>query len=132
MLTTATSVRDEIRRANDTFEATFKRGDAAGIAALYTRTGMLLPTGHGPIEGPAGIQAFWQGALDMGLKQLTLNTQEVEELSDTAIELGHYALLGPNQQPVDEGKYLVVWKEDDGQWRLHRDIWNSSRPAPAP
>ena len=132
MLSTATSVRAELRRANDTFEATFKRGDAAGMAALYTAAGMLLPTGTGPIEGAAGIQAFWQGAMDMGLAQLHLHTHEVEELTDTAIELGHYALLGPNEQPVDEGKYLVVWKEEHGQWKLHRDIWNSSLPAPAP
>ena len=131
MLTTATSIRDEIRRANDTFEATFKRGDAAGLAALYTATGTLLPTGMEPIEGPAGIQAFWQGAMNMGLAQLQLHTREVEELTGTAIELGHYALLGPNEQPVDQGKYLVVWKEEHGQWKLHRDIWNSSLPAPA-
>ena len=132
MFTTATSIRADLRRANDTFEATFKRGDAAGIAALYTATGMLLPTGMGPIEGPAGIEAFWRGALDMGLTQLQLHTQEVEELAGTAIELGHYALLGPHEQPVDQGKYLVVWKEEHGQWKLHRDIWNSSLPAPAP
>ena len=24
-----------------------------------------------------------------------------------------------------EGKYIVIWKrDDDGAWRLHRDIWN--------
>ena len=22
-------------------------------------------------------------------------------------------------------KYVVVWKKADGQWRLHRDIWNA-------
>ena len=22
-------------------------------------------------------------------------------------------------------KYVVVWKKADGQWRLHRDIWNT-------
>lgn len=22
-------------------------------------------------------------------------------------------------------KYVVVWKRVDGQWRLHRDIWNT-------
>lgn len=22
-------------------------------------------------------------------------------------------------------KYVVVWKKEDGQWRLHRDIWNT-------
>jgi len=22
-------------------------------------------------------------------------------------------------------KFVVVWKKTDGQWRLHRDIWNT-------
>jgi ketosteroid isomerase-like protein len=32
-------------------------------------------------------------------------------------------------QPIS-GKYVVVWqKGGDGVWKLHVDIWNSSRPA---
>jgi ketosteroid isomerase-like protein len=30
---------------------------------------------------------------------------------------------------VDQGKYIVIWKQDGGQWKLHRDIFNSSLPA---
>ncbi|GAB3860119.1 hypothetical protein GCM10028822_37760 [Hymenobacter terrigena] len=132
MIATATPVAAEIRRANDLFEANFERSDAAGIASLYTPNGVLLPTGMGAIQGTAGIQAFWEGAMAMGIKQVQLHTQEVEEMPDTAIELGHYTLLGPNAQPIDEGKYLVVWKQQQGQWKLHQDIWNSSLPAPTP
>ncbi|TGE14742.1 YybH family protein [Hymenobacter elongatus] len=129
MPTTATSVRDEIRRANDTFEASFERGDAAAIADLYTSAGVLLPTGLEPIEGAAGIQAFWQGAMAMGVKQVKLKTRDIEELEDTAIELGTYTLFDANRQQMDQGKYLVVWKEQQGQWRLHQDIWNTNMPA---
>ena len=132
MLATTTQATVEIRRANDLFEASFERGDAAAIANLYTPGGILLPTGLDAIQGTAGIQAFWQSAIGMGIKQVKLQTQEVEELADTAIELGHYTLFGPDAQPVDQGKYLVVWKEHQGQWLLHQDIWNSSLPTPAP
>ncbi|TGE27371.1 YybH family protein [Hymenobacter metallicola] len=131
MPTTATSIRDEIRRANDTFEASFERGDAAAIADLYTTASVLLPTGMEPIEGPQGIQAFWQGAMSMGVKQVKLKTRDIEELEDTAIELGSYTLFDENHQPMDQGKYLVVWKEQQGHWKLHQDIWNTNLPAPA-
>ena len=128
---TVTSVADEIRLANAAFETAFARGDAAAIAGLYTSTGILLPTGMNTIQGAAGIQAFWQGAMEMGIKRVQLHTQDVEELTDTAIELGHYTLFGANDQALDQGKYLVVWKEQQGHWMLHQDIWNSSMPAPA-
>ena len=29
----------------------------------------------------------------------------------------------------DRGKYLVIWKNVDGTWKLHVDIYNSSLPA---
>lgn len=132
MLTTATQATAEIRHANDRFQACFEQGDAAALANLYTPNGVLLPTGMQAIQGTAGIQAFWEGAMAMGIKQVQLHTQEVEEMADTAIELGHYTLLGPNAQPIDEGKYLVVWKQQHDQWKLHQDIWNSSLPAPTP
>ncbi|MBC6606912.1 SgcJ/EcaC family oxidoreductase [Hymenobacter sp. BT188] len=128
---TTTSIGAEIRRANDIFEASFERGDAAAIAALYTPDGSLLPTGMEPIQGAAGIQSFWQGAIDMGIKRVKLKSREVEELQDTAIELGTYTLFGSDGQQMDQGKYLVVWKEQDGKWRLHQDIWNTSIAAAA-
>ncbi|ALW83770.1 DUF4440 domain-containing protein [Hymenobacter sedentarius] len=131
MPTLTTSISDEIRRANATFEANFERGDAAAVAGLYTPNGVLLPTGMEPIEGPAGIQAFWQGAMEMGIKRVKLHTREVEQLTDTAIELGNYTLYGPQDTQLDQGKYVVVWKEQEGQWKLHQDIWNTSQPAPA-
>ena len=31
---------------------------------------------------------------------------------------------------IDHGKYLVIWRNQDGQWHLHRDIFTSS-VAPA-
>ncbi|UOQ72778.1 YybH family protein [Hymenobacter cellulosilyticus] len=130
MPTTATSIRDEIRRANDTFETSFEQGDAAAIANLFTTAGVLLPAGMEPIEGLSGIQAFWQGAMEMGVKQVRLQTRDIEELEDTAIELGTYTLFDGNHQPMDQGKYLVVWKEQQGHWKLHQDIWNTSLAAP--
>jgi uncharacterized protein (TIGR02246 family) len=123
---TATSVSAEIRRANDLFEASFAQGDAAAIAGLYTSSAALLPTGMDTIKGTAGIQTFWQSAMAMGIKQVKLKTRDVEELDDTAIELGTYTLFAANNQQIDQGKYLVVWKEEEGQWKLHQDIWNTS------
>ena len=126
MPTTATSIREEIRQANATFEATF---EAAG-AALHTSSGVLLPTGLEPIQGAAGIQAFWQGAMEMGVQRVQLHTQDVEELTGTAIERGRYTRFAAAGQPLDHGKYLVVWKEGRDHWKLHQDIWNTSPPAP--
>ena len=30
---------------------------------------------------------------------------------------------------MDQGKYVVIFKQVEGRWKLHRDIWNTSLPA---
>lgn len=127
MTTKTKDIRTAIRRADDEFEATYARGDAAGMVELYTEDGMLLPTGSDFVQGKPAIQQFWQGVMDMGIDVAKLEIVELEDHGDTAIEVGQYTLSGDGQV-MDRGKYLVTWKREDGQWRLHRDIWNTSVP----
>jgi len=129
-MTQSTEVREAITAANEEFMNAFSQGDAAGIASLYTEDGQLLPPNSDLISGKPGIQAFWQGGMDMGLKSATLEIVEVEAHGDTAIEVSKYTLQGDGGQVLDRGKYIVIWKREHGQWRLHRDIFNSSLPAP--
>ena len=125
-----TEIRNAIASVNESFLSAFSRGDAAGLAATYTSNGQALPTNSDVIEGKIALQGFWQAVLDMGLKSGTLETVELELHGDTAIEVGKYTLQGSGGQTLDEGKYLIVWKQEGGQWKWHRDIWNSSMPAP--
>jgi len=128
-MTQSTEIRDAIAAANENLGAAFSRGDAAGAAVLYTDNGQLLPPNSDFVTGRRAIQTFWQGAMDMGIKGATLEIVEVEGHGDTAIEVGKYTLQGEGGQALDKGKYIVVWKREEGQWRLHRDIFNSSQPA---
>ena len=127
---TSTEVRDAIAAADENFMATFSQGDAAGLAAFYTEKGQLLPPNSDFVTGRQAIQAFWQGAMDMGIKSVKLEIVEVEGHGDTAIEVGKYTLQGLGRKPLDTGKYIVIWKQVDRRWKLHRDIFNSSMPAP--
>ena len=126
---TSTGVQAAIEAAVEKFMAAFNRGDAAALADLYTENGQLLPTGSDFVTGKAAIQAFWQGAIDMGIKSARLETVEAEGHGDTAIEIGKYTLSGEAGKIMDRGKYVVIWKQKASQWKLHRDIWNSSLSA---
>ena len=124
------NVVSAIRAANGRLMEAFKRGDAAGVAALYTSNGQLLPIHSEFVTGSEAIRNFWKGIMDAGIKEATLETLEVEEHGDTAIEVGRYTLMVDRGQLVDAGKYVVIWKNVDGAWKLHRDIWTTSQPAP--
>jgi len=129
MTTPTVDIRSDIRTADDAFEQSFNQGDAAGIADLYTRDGMLLPTGSDFVRGRIAIREFWQGAINMGIKEAKLTIVEVEQQGDTAVEVGQYQLKGAGGETMDAGKYVVIWKQEAGEWKLHRDIWNTSQPS---
>ena len=126
---TSTDNRSDIIACNTHFMDAFGRGDAAGLANLYTVGGQLLPPNSEVVAGRDAIRAFWQGALDSGLTEATLDTVEVDSTGETAVEVGRYTLRGTHERVADTGKYVVVWKTEGGGWKLHRDIWNTSRPV---
>jgi uncharacterized protein (TIGR02246 family) len=122
-------VREAIEKGNEAFMAAFAAHDAAALAAFYTENAKLLPPNSGIVQGRAAIQAYWQAAMDMGLASAQLDIQEVDALGDTAVEVSLYTLYLADGTVADYGKYIVVWKRVKGQWFLHRDIFNTSRPA---
>lgn len=129
-MTVSNEIREGIAAANAGFMETFNRGDGAGMGALYTENGQLLPPNSDFITGQSAISAFWQGAMDMGIKTARLETVELEGQDDAAFEVGKYTLAGEGGAVMDSGKFVVFWRKEGGKWKLHRDIWNSSLPAP--
>ena len=124
----AENVRTAVEAGNKQFVDHFGKGDAAGVAALYTDDAQVLPPNGEPVTGQAGIQKFWQGVMTSGVKGAKLTTVEAAAAADTAWEVGRYELSGADGKVLDGGKYVVVWKRVGGRWKLHRDIWNTSRP----
>ncbi len=124
-MTNSTKVHDAIVAANETFMSTFSRGDAAGVAALYTENGLFLPSDSDFVRGKQAIQATLQAYMDQGIKAIKLETIEVESYGEAASEVGRYTLEGESGQVLGQGKFLVIWKQEAGQWKLHRDMVNS-------
>jgi ketosteroid isomerase-like protein len=126
----ADGVRVEIAAANAQFSAAAAKGDGAGLAALYSPLGQVMPPGSDPIRGTDAIQKFWQGALDSGIAGIGLKTLEVYGHGPTATEVGEYELRDKAGKVLDHGKYIVVWQQADGHWKLLRDMFSTNIPPP--
>ena len=125
----AQGVRGDIERANAAFAAAFAKGDSGALAAMYSDNGQAFPPNSEVLHTRDAIRKLWQGAMDGGVKSVELQAIEVEPHGpDTAYEVGAYSMMAADGKVVDRGKYLVIWKREGGQWKLHRDIWNTSLP----
>ena len=118
-------VRDAVEAGNRAFITAFLRGDAKAVAGLYTADAQVIAPGSPVAKGRPAIAAFWQKSIDSGIKDVSLETAEVESAGNLAYETGTVGLVAKDGT-VSNARYLVIWKRTDGKWLLHRDTWNSS------
>jgi ketosteroid isomerase-like protein len=38
-------------------------------------------------------------------------------------------MFAADNKSLDKGKYVAVWKKENGTWKMYRDIWNSNMSA---
>jgi uncharacterized protein (TIGR02246 family) len=125
-------IREKIDAMNKGFVEAFNKGDLATAMTVYTKDATILPPNADMIQGREAISAYWQSAIDMGVKEAKLETVSVTPMGEnTACEIGKYVLkIKPEGVPAftDKGKYLMLWKLVDGVWKWDTDAWNSSLP----
>ena len=130
------AVRHAIDTVNARYTDAFKRGDAASLVATYSDDAVLMPANMPAWEGRAAINQGIAGFLSQfSIVDARLTTKDVIVTADYAIERGTYTWTlhpktGTGPDIVDNGKYLTVWqRQDDGSWKIIRDINNSDRPG---
>jgi uncharacterized protein (TIGR02246 family) len=121
------AVRTAIEQAGVRFSEAYARGDAKAVAAFYTEDAIAFPPGGDMVKGRQAIQEMWQSTMDSGVKSLSFTVVDVGASGDLAHETGT-AVMNVHAEGKDPTtasvKYVVVWKRQGNDWKLHRDIWN--------
>jgi ketosteroid isomerase-like protein len=125
-------VKTAITEANQKFMDAMGRGDSLAITSCYHSEGMIMAPNMEPITGKDKIASFNAGGIKMGITGIVVKTTEVGGSEESVYEVGTYELLGKDKVAIDKGKYLAVWKQDNGEWKLYRDMFSSNLPLPAP
>ncbi len=119
---------DDLAKTNRTFENdVIDKGDYGALERVYTKNARALPPGADTVCGRESIQAFWKRAVaGMGITSAKLSTVDLQVFGDTLIEEGRAELSVAGAEAKVSVKYIVVWREEDGVWKWHVDIWNAT------
>jgi ketosteroid isomerase-like protein len=111
------------------FSDAVRKGDSATMASEYADDAMVFPPNSEAVK-KEGILSLWGGLLRMGVKDFKLTIDDVTGDADMLAETGRYEVLGADNKSLDKGKYVVTWRNYNGDWKIFRDIWNTSIAAP--
>jgi ketosteroid isomerase-like protein len=123
-----TTAKAEIEEANKNFMSLVVAGDSIGIAEMYTADAKLMFAGRPAEVGRANIQTTFSRILSSGVTKVNLETKEVFGTEDLLAEEGEVTVYVKDMAVAVE-KYIILWKKEDGKWKLFRDIANSNSPA---
>jgi ketosteroid isomerase-like protein len=125
------AVKLAMARTNDLFNAeVFGKRNFNALDQIYTSDARILPPGAPMVSGREAIKKFWSDLVQsINAKSAVLASVDVMPAGEGVVEIGRATLtIEPQGQAASqiEVKYVVYWRQEDGRWRWHVDIWNQN------
>jgi ketosteroid isomerase-like protein len=122
------NAKKEIEAADKEICSLLSKGDSVSAANMYSSDGKLMVNNMPSITGKENIASFWGGFTKMGA-DISLTTLEIWGDENFISEEGLFEIKLKDGKVADKGKYIVLWKKEEGKWKIHRDISNTDLPA---
>jgi len=122
------NAKKEIEAADKEICSLLSKGDSVGAANMYSNDGKLMINNMPSITGKGNIASFWGGFTRMG-GNVSLTTLEVWGDENLISEEGLFEIKLKDGKVPDKGKYIVLWKKEEGKWKIHRDLSNTDLPV---
>ncbi len=104
--------------------------DSAAMLHHFTTDATILPPNSEPIKGTAAISSFISQVLKFGIKSYQDSIVEFNGNNENLIEVGNYKMGDSKGNTLDKGKYIAIWKKEEGEWKIKTDMFSSNIPLP--
>jgi uncharacterized protein (TIGR02246 family) len=111
-------LRQEIQSFGAKYVDYVDKQDAAGVAGLYTKDGILV-SATGVAAGTQAIEQHYQNLFKMGTEHRQLTLDEVSPLgSEAVIGRGEYHVTRQYQKGKVDGHWAAVYVREGGTWKI--------------
>lgn len=120
----------EIRKIEEkivAFSEYYTSGDYDALANAYCKEGVILPPGADIIKGHEAIKQRWILPKGVSVPYHKIKPTEISIKDDWAYDIGYYegTTINKNGDKINfKGKYVIVWKKEDDDWKIYADAWN--------
>jgi ketosteroid isomerase-like protein len=119
----------KILKNAEAFSKAVVSGNTEGLVKAYTADAKLFPTNRDILSGTDSVRAYWSFSGPSAISYHKLTPIEIKISGDEARDYGYYegtSKLEDGSESHWKGKYLVIWKKVDDDWKMYLDIWNSN------
>jgi ketosteroid isomerase-like protein len=124
---------DPLAELHRRFIDAVKAGDIGTITSLYADNAVLMPPNDMSLWGKRELEEWHQEYFaDFRVVTFADIEREVTLMDDWAVERWSYMVaiqpLHGGERIRDDGRFLAVWKREEGVWRMAQAMFNSMRP----
>mgnify|MGYP003593246904 CR=1 FL=1 len=123
-------VKAHIDSMNKSYGQRFMTDDTAFYIERYCRDAQVYCPNVPAVIGRDSIRAFFYNGGNNKETIIELPAGNVYGNDSLVVEDGTYQFPDGKGGTVDKGKFLAIWKKENGKWKLYREIWNTDL-APA-
>jgi ketosteroid isomerase-like protein len=110
------------------FEKAFGKDNPDAAAALFTEDAEILTQERPVVRGREEIREFL-GQQMTPVMLYDANSEWNIVRDDIAFEEGSYRVRDVRRgSDIETGKYMHLWKNVNGEWKLHRVMYNTDEP----
>lgn len=125
------AVKSHITEMNKTYSKRFTTSDSSFFVDRYCTDAQVMSPNLETVKGREAIRKFFYGDGQFKDVIIELPDGNVYGNGDLVVEESTYNFPDGKGGSVDKGKFIALWKQEEGRWKLYREIWNTDLP-PAP
>jgi ketosteroid isomerase-like protein len=118
-------VKVHIAEMNKNYGYRFTHNDTAFITARYCADAEIYPAANPIIKGRDSIRSYYYDGGRNTEITILINAANIYGSASMVVEEGSYDFPDGKGGSYDKGKFIALWKEEAGKWKLFREIWNT-------
>ena len=111
----------EIALRQRAYAAALARGDLDALAGFYTADAQVASTFAPVAYGRRSVRGVLQQIVDAGITRIDLEPREQYAIGELVCQTGSVRLRHGSGAPASAGRFMTLWRNEDGTWRIHRD-----------
>ena len=118
-----------IKEKSDKFTQSHITRDTAYLNNIFAADAKVFPPNADVVIGRTAIAAVNNEWVNFDFKEFIEESTAFYGNEEFLVDEGNYFLRFGEEDIIDKGHYINIWKQENGEWKMFTNMWNSSLPA---